>query len=77
MIMTGPTRPTSSVPEHQQRAFEKALAERLGIDPETAVLDGWTVEGGEEPAGRVRITFLIDGDELLEMFNTGKARPRR
>lgn len=68
--MTAPARP---VPSAQQRAFELAVADRLGIDPETAVLEGWRVEDG---FGTVTLHHVIDPDELLEMFNTGQTQRR-
>lgn len=68
--MSAPTRP---VPTDQQVAFELAVAERLGIDPQTASMNAWRVD---EEGGRVTLDFFLDGDELLEMFDTGKS-PRR
>lgn len=68
--MAAPTRP---VPDAQQRAFELAVAERLGIDPESAVFDTWRVEDGH---AFVQLKHILDPDELLEMFNTGKSRGR-
>lgn len=70
--------PIRPVPSAQQRAFELALAEYLGIDPQAASLVGWSVEGGggqwPKADGRVTLEFHLDGDELLEMLNTGKVR---
>lgn len=68
--MSASTRP---VPSAQQRAFELAVAERLGIDPQTASLNTWRVD---DDGGRVTLDFHLDGDELLEMFNTGESRRR-
>lgn len=64
--MSAPTRP---VPSSQQRAFELALAEYLGIDPQAASLNTWRID---DDGGRVTLDFFLSGDELLEMFNTGK-----
>lgn len=61
------------VPERQVRAFDKAVAERLGLDP-TIIGDDfnahWTTYGDEE-LGKVKVTFTayLPADEILAMFN--------
>ena len=66
--------PSYPIRPSQQHAFELAVAERLGIDPATAILEAWTVD--LDVGGKITLSRIIDGDELIEMFNTGNCRPQ-
>jgi hypothetical protein len=67
--------PRQYVPLEQSIAFNRAIAERLGLDP--AIISGndfradIEVMGGEE-LGKVSVSFTayLPADELVEMFNT-------
>ena len=60
------------IPKRQIRAFDRAVAERLGLDP-TIIGDDflahWTV--GDEELGKVKASFTayLPADEILAMFN--------
>jgi hypothetical protein len=61
--MSAPTRP---VPSEQQRAFELALAEELGVDPTRFGLVQWKTDGDR---ARVELFTIMPTDRLLELFN--------
>lgn len=74
--MSGPTRP---IPTEQARAFDRAIADRLGLDLGIVGDDfhvNFTVTGGDD-LGKLSVSFsaYLPADEILEMFN-GAARSR-
>lgn len=61
--MSAPTRPVRS---EQQNAFELALADELGVDPERFGLVTWRTDGDQ---ARVELFTIMPTDRLLELFN--------
>jgi hypothetical protein len=63
------------VPQRQVRAFDLAMAKRLGLDPEK-ITDGFTASfrtGKGEDNDMAEVTFsgtaYLPADEVLAMFN--------
>lgn len=74
--MSTPTRP---IPNHQSRAFNLAMCERLGLDAAEVVGDfraDWVVTGDDEYA-KVSVSFTtwVPAAELIAMFNSAGAAP--
>lgn len=64
---------THYIPARQTVAFQKKVAERLGLDLATIANIGWEIDSMEKMA-KVQITFALPADEVREMFNeAGKA----
>lgn len=69
--MSSPARP---VLDEQARAFDRAVCERLGINPaivgEHSFNAGFTVDSGEE-FGELHVTLTahLPANEILAMFN--------
>lgn len=58
--------PTTPVPSEQQKAFELALAEELGVDPAQFGLVGWRID---DEQARVELFTIMPANRLLQLFN--------
>jgi hypothetical protein len=61
--------PRAYVPTEQQRAFELAVAEYLGIDPTRFVMKGCETTGED---GHVDLRAFVPAKDILFMFNNGR-----
>lgn len=62
--------PRAYVPSEQQRAFELALCEYLGLDPaKVSDMVAWETQGD---TAVVELKFHVPTGDLLFMFNNGR-----
>ena len=70
--------PTVPIPTRQSAAFNRAVAERLGLDPSVITRDNFRADVevvSDEELGKVSVSFTayLPADELLAMFNAAGA----
>lgn len=74
------TRPSRVIPDTQARAFDRAVCERLGINPEIVRAHDFRAHfdvSGDEELGELHVTLTayIPADEILAMFNGAGRKP--